>query len=64
MSQNMSQAAVIRQWQNLVSAIGDNAGDLPHLASRFTRLQDILAEAILVEQAAARPKTPLPELAE
>jgi hypothetical protein len=51
-----SQADVIKQWQNLVSALADNIGDLPHLTTRFTKLQGILGDTIAVvqEQAAAR----------
>jgi hypothetical protein len=51
-----SQADMIKQWQNLVSAMGDNINDLEHLATRFTKLQEILADTILVaqEQATAR----------
>jgi hypothetical protein len=51
-----SQADVIKQWQNLVSALANNIGDVQHLATRFTKLQDILNDTILVvqEQATAR----------
>ena len=53
---NTRQSDVIKQWQNLVSALADNIGDLEHLSTRFTKLQDFLGEAIQVlqEQAAAR----------
>jgi hypothetical protein len=55
-SKNKSQADVIKVWQNLVSALAENAGDLPHLATRLAKLQDILAETISAaqEQATAR----------
>lgn len=55
-SKNTRQSDVIKQWQNLVSALADNIGDLEHLSSRFAKLQDILGESInvLQEQAAAR----------
>lgn len=51
-----SQADVIKQWQDLVSGLADNIDDLPHLATRFTRLQGILGNTLVVaqEQAAAR----------
>jgi hypothetical protein len=51
-----SRADVIKQWQDLVSALAANIGDLPHLTTRFTKLQDLLADTILVvqEQATAR----------
>src|SRR5690242_14518760 len=50
------QSDVIKQWQNLVSALADNIGDLQHLSTRFVKLQDFLGEAIqaIQEQAAAR----------
>jgi hypothetical protein len=50
------QSDVIKHWQNLVSALADNIGDLQHLSTRFVKLQDFLGEAIqaIQEQAAAR----------
>jgi hypothetical protein len=55
-SKNTRQSDVIQQWQNLVSALAENIGELQHLASRFTKLQDILTESISVtqEKASAR----------
>jgi hypothetical protein len=55
-SRETRQSDVIKKWQNLVSALAANIGDLEHLSTRFTKLQDILAESISVlqEQAAAR----------
>ena len=51
-----SQADYIKQWQDLVSALAENAGDLPHLQTRLIKLQGILAQTVGVvqEQAASR----------
>jgi len=51
-----SQADYIKQWQDLVSALAENADDLPHLQTRFIKLQSILAQTVGVvqEQAASR----------
>jgi hypothetical protein len=55
-SRKTRQSDVIKQWQNLVSALADNIGDVQHLATRFVKLQGILAESIhvLQDQATAR----------
>ncbi len=55
-SKATSQADVIKLWQDLVSALADNIGDLPHLTTRFTKLQGLLGDtlAVVQEQAAAR----------
>jgi hypothetical protein len=55
-SRNTRQSDVIKKWQNLVSALADNIGDLQHLSTRFVKLQGILGDSIQVlqEQAAAR----------
>jgi DNA repair exonuclease SbcCD ATPase subunit len=50
------QSDVIKKWQNLVSALEDNIGEVQHLSTRLTKLQGILSDSIQVlqEQAAAR----------
>ncbi len=55
-SKNTRQSDVIKKWQNLVSALADNIGELDHLSTRFVKLQGILSNSIevLQEQAAAR----------